>query len=296
MGPDVHAVDGTPADCVNIAVAAVLGGRLPDLVISGINKGWNVGDDVTYSGTVGGALEGVLMGVPAVAVSMQRGAAYDFTHAAAAGASVAGEVLAHGLPPRVLLNVNVPQGLPTGWATTVQAARTHTTNVLRRDDPWGRPYFWLDEGRMEWAARARHRLRGRQGGPDLGDAAARRPDGACRDRRHRGAGRARVGPRSGLVVHQLALPGRAGALDEADHGLRFTFLLLECLADRQGRAIGPGRDRGVAACAWREKECRSYGPNRPSGPEHEARSSGAGATGLHVSRLAGICERPAESL
>ena len=74
MGPDVHAVDGTPADCVNIAVAAVLGGRLPDLVISGINKGWNVGDDVTYSGTIGGALEGLLMGVPAVAVSMQRGA------------------------------------------------------------------------------------------------------------------------------------------------------------------------------------------------------------------------------
>lgn len=152
VGPDFHAVDGTPADCVNIAVAAVLGGRLPDLVISGINKGWNVGDDVTYSGTVGGALEGVLMGVPAVAVSMQRGAAYDFTHAAAAGASVAAEVLAHGLPSRVLLNVNVPQGTPTGWATTVQAARTHTTSVLRRDDPWGRPYFWLDEGRMDWAA------------------------------------------------------------------------------------------------------------------------------------------------
>jgi 5'-nucleotidase len=150
---DVHAVDGTPADCVNIAVAAVLGGRLPDLVISGINKGWNVGDDVTYSGTVGGALEGVLMGVPAVAVSLQRGPTYDFSHAAAAGASIAGEVLAHGLPPRVLLNVNVPQGVPAGWATTVQAARTHTTNVLRRDDPWGRPYFWLDEGRMEWAAR-----------------------------------------------------------------------------------------------------------------------------------------------
>src|SRR6188472_4692414 len=85
MGPDVHAVDGTPADCVNIAVAAVLDGRLPDLVISGINKGWNVGDDVTYSGTIGGALEGLLMGVPAVAISMQRGLVYDFAHAATAG-------------------------------------------------------------------------------------------------------------------------------------------------------------------------------------------------------------------
>ena len=153
LSADVHAVDGTPADCVNIAVAHVLHGRLPDLVVSGINKGWNVGDDVTYSGTVGGALEGVLLGVPAVAVSLQRALEYDFSHAARAGAAVAREVLATGLPPRVLLNVNVPEGVPTGWATTVQAARTHTTNVLRRDDPWGRPYYWLDEGRMDWAPR-----------------------------------------------------------------------------------------------------------------------------------------------
>ena len=154
IAPDIHAVDGTPADCVNIAVSELLGGHLPDLVIAGVNKGWNVGDDVTYSGTVGGALEGVLMGVPAVAVSLQRSVSYDFTHAAAAGAAVAERVLADGLPPRVLLNVNVPQGTPVGWATTLQAARTHTTNVLRRDDPWGRRYFWLDEGRVEWTPRS----------------------------------------------------------------------------------------------------------------------------------------------
>lgn len=153
VAADIHAVDGTPADCVNIAVAHVLHGALPDVVVSGINKGWNVGDDVTYSGTVGGALEGVLLGRPAVAVSMQRGISYDFTHAAAAGAAVTREVLTHGLPTRVLLNVNVPQGTPAGWATTIQAARTHTTNVLRRDDPWGRPYYWQDEGRVEWAVR-----------------------------------------------------------------------------------------------------------------------------------------------
>jgi 5'-nucleotidase len=153
VAADVHAVDGTPADCVNIAVAELLGGRLPAIVVSGINKGWNVGDDVTYSGTVGGALEGVLMGVPAVAVSLQRGPDYVFSHAAAAAARVAAHVLEHGLPPRVLLNVNVPRGVPSGWATTIQAARTHTTNVMRRTDPWGRPYYWLDEGRLEWAAR-----------------------------------------------------------------------------------------------------------------------------------------------
>ena len=154
LSDDIHAVDGTPADCVNIAVAHVLHGQLPTLVVSGINKGWNVGDDVTYSGTVGGALEGVLLGLPAIAISLQRGAEYDFAHAAAAGAAVAREVLAHGLPSRVLLNVNVPQGTPAGWATTIQAARTHTTNVLRRDDPWGRPYYWQDEGRVEWAPRS----------------------------------------------------------------------------------------------------------------------------------------------
>lgn len=149
----VHAVDGTPADCVNIAVAHVLHG-LPDLVVSGINKGWNVGDDVTYSGTVGGALEGVLLGVPAMAVSLQRSAAFDFTHAAQAAARVAAQVLAEGLPSRVLLNVNVPAGEPAGWKVTVQAARTHTTNVQCREDPWGRPYYWIDEGRVAWADRA----------------------------------------------------------------------------------------------------------------------------------------------
>src|SRR6187200_1406590 len=80
--PGVHAVDGTPTDCVNLAVTQVLNG-LPDLVVSGINKGWNLGDDVTYSGTVAGALEGALLGVPAIAVSLrQTRDTYDFSYAA----------------------------------------------------------------------------------------------------------------------------------------------------------------------------------------------------------------------
>jgi len=78
----VFAVEGTPTDCVNIAVTQVFKG-LPDLVVSGINKGWNLGDDVTYSGTVAGALEGALLGVPAIAVSLrQTRGDYDFSHAA----------------------------------------------------------------------------------------------------------------------------------------------------------------------------------------------------------------------
>src|SRR6266851_3085677 len=89
----VFAVDGTPTDCVNIAVTQVFK-ALPDLVVSGINKGWNLGDDVTYSGTVAGALEGALLGVPALAVSLQatRGE-YDFGPAARVAAGIAGAML-----------------------------------------------------------------------------------------------------------------------------------------------------------------------------------------------------------
>src|SRR3954453_3299130 len=84
----VFAVDGTPTDCVNIAVTHVLRG-LPDLVVSGINKGWNLGDDVTYSGTVSGALEAALLGVQAMGVSLRFSRAFDFSHAARAAAAVA---------------------------------------------------------------------------------------------------------------------------------------------------------------------------------------------------------------
>ena len=94
------AVDGTPTDCVNVAITQVFKG-LPDLVVSGINKGWNLGDDITYSGTVAGALEGALLGIPSIAVSLRatRGA-YDFSHAARAAASFADAVLRRPLPPR----------------------------------------------------------------------------------------------------------------------------------------------------------------------------------------------------
>src|ERR1700716_1966732 len=84
----VFAVDGTPTDCVNIAVTQVFKG-LPDLVVSGINKGWNLGDDVTYSGTVAGALEGALLGTAALAVSLRAAREYDFGPAARAAAAVA---------------------------------------------------------------------------------------------------------------------------------------------------------------------------------------------------------------
>jgi 5'-nucleotidase len=146
----VFAVDGTPTDCVNIAVTHVFKG-LPDLVVSGINKGWNLGDDVTYSGTVAGALEGALLGMPAIAVSLrQTRGDYDFSYAARAAAVMAEAILRRPLPPRTFLNINVPKGPPKGYRVTVQAKRNHVTSVTERHDPKGRPYYWIEEGQNEW--------------------------------------------------------------------------------------------------------------------------------------------------
>src|SRR6187455_467136 len=120
IAPNVFAVDGTPTDCVNIAITHILKGK-PDLVVSGINKGWNLGDDITYSGTVSGALEGALLGPPGIAVSLKRTPTYDFGPSAAAAAKVAAAVLEHGLPARTFININVPAGTPKGMRITTQA-------------------------------------------------------------------------------------------------------------------------------------------------------------------------------
>src|SRR5262249_30368740 len=143
-------VDGTPTDCVNIAITRIFDG-LPDLVVSGINKGWNLGDDITYSGTVAGALEGALLGVPAMAVSLRatRGD-YDFSYAARAAAAMADAMLRRPLPSRTFLNINVPKGEPKGYRVTVQARRNHVTSVAERHDPKGRAYYWIEEGQNEW--------------------------------------------------------------------------------------------------------------------------------------------------
>ena len=146
----VYAVDGTPTDCVNIAITSVLRG-MPDLVVSGINKGWNLGDDVTYSGTVSGAFEAALLGPPGIGVSLQRtGDTFDFTEAAHGARIVAQSVLEKGLPSRTFLNINVPQGPTKGIKVTVQARRNHITKVDERIDPRGQRYFWIEEGQNEW--------------------------------------------------------------------------------------------------------------------------------------------------
>jgi len=145
-----YAVDGTPTDCVNIGVITVLRG-LPDLIVSGINKGWNLGDDVTYSGTVAGAMEGSMLGAPSLAVSIKRTkTGMDFTYAAAAAVVMAERVLKTGLPPRTFLNINLPEGRPKGFRLTTQARRNHVTSVAEKEDPRGQPYFWIEEGQNHW--------------------------------------------------------------------------------------------------------------------------------------------------
>jgi 5'-nucleotidase len=146
---NVYAVDGTPTDCVNLGCEIILK-RLPDLVVSGINKGWNLGDDITYSGTVSGALEGALLGAPGIAVSLRRTPTYDFGPSAAAAATVARMVLSKGIPPRTFLNINVPTGAPKGLRVTTQAKRNHVTQIDSRTDPRGNAYYWIEEALDEY--------------------------------------------------------------------------------------------------------------------------------------------------
>ncbi len=149
--PKVVAVDGTPADCVNLAIVKLLP-RRPALVVSGINRGGNLGDDVFYSGTVGAAREAAFFGVPAIAVSLAAQADLDYAPAAGFARRLAGLVIERGLPERTLLNVNVPAGRPTGVAVTVQGRRSHESTILEGLDPRHRTYYWIEEGRDQWVS------------------------------------------------------------------------------------------------------------------------------------------------
>jgi 5'-nucleotidase len=147
LEPYVHAVDGTPADCVNLALAKLLPGR-PDVIVSGINRGPNLGDDVFRSGTVGGAREGVFFGVPSLAVSLAtRSDTADFGPAAQFAARLVRLVIEKGLPERTLLNVNVPAGEIRGVALTVQGRHEHEGTILEGLDPRRRAYFWIEQGK-----------------------------------------------------------------------------------------------------------------------------------------------------
>src|SRR5919201_3655911 len=143
------AVNGTPSDCVNLAVLGFLPER-PVLVVSGINHGSNLGDDVTYSGTVSAAMEGTLLGVPSIAVSLVDGS--EFEHAARVARHVAMRVLIQGLPPMTLLNVNVPPGTPKGVRLTRLGHRVYSGKIVEQRDPRGRPHYWIGAGPPAWEA------------------------------------------------------------------------------------------------------------------------------------------------
>jgi 5'-nucleotidase len=150
----IHTVNGTPTDCVVVAVEKVLPEK-PVMVISGINRGANLGDDITYSGTVSAAIEGTIFGIPSVAVSTILTNEKDicFETAASFSGRLVRFVLQHGLPPDTILNVNVPD-LPEdevkGIKFTRQGKRVYDNAIHETLDPWGRKHFWIGGGIPSW--------------------------------------------------------------------------------------------------------------------------------------------------
>jgi len=148
VSPNSWTVDGTPTDCVNLALCSLLKPNPPDLVLSGINAGPNLGDDVTYSGTVACAFEGTLLGVPSIAFSLDtwqdRGRGEpDFTAAEAAVRSVLGLALERPPDADTLWNVNIPPGPLKGFRVTRMGRRRYGENIVEKIDPRGRPYYWI---------------------------------------------------------------------------------------------------------------------------------------------------------
>jgi 5'-nucleotidase len=139
-------VDGTPTDCVTLALNKILKPEeMPDICVSGINHGANLGDDATYSGTVAGALEATILGVPGIAMSLVARDNWDFTTAAQFAVKAAEKTLKEGLPDGTLLNINVPLGEIKGVRVTRQGIKNAKTLVSQHIDPRGKPYYWIGE-------------------------------------------------------------------------------------------------------------------------------------------------------
>lgn len=145
-----YSVDGTPTDCVTLAMNQILKDAPPDLVVSGINKGGNLGDDVSYSGTVAGALEASIYGLPGIAVSLVQRTDFEFGPAAAFAAELARTVLSDGLPRGTLLNINVPPGPIRGARITRQGTKIIRPTIIEGTDPRQRKYYWIGEESLTW--------------------------------------------------------------------------------------------------------------------------------------------------
>ena len=141
-----YMLDGTPTDCVTIALGKILN-RRPDLLVSGINAGPNMGDDISYSGTVSAAVEGTMYAIPSMAVSLAGEAPLDFSQAGKMAARLAAMILARGLPENTLLNVNVPGNTKiSGIRVTRQGRRIWENSIQETLDPRGRSYYWIGGG------------------------------------------------------------------------------------------------------------------------------------------------------
>jgi len=143
VGERRWSVNGTPTDCVNWGVLHLLRVSRPNLLFSGINLGLNLGDDVTYSGTVSAAFEGTLLAIPSVAVSQEIETGFTFDAAAEFAARLARRLLQEPLPPKTLVNVNVPAGPPRGVRVARLGTRRYGETVIEKTDPRGRPYYWI---------------------------------------------------------------------------------------------------------------------------------------------------------
>jgi 5'-nucleotidase len=143
VGPERWSVDGTPTDCVNWGVLHLLKDDRPKLLFSGINLGLNLGDDITYSGTVSAAFEGTILGVPSVAISQEIETGFSFDAASTFARRIAVHLLANPLPAGTLVNVNVPAGKPKGVRVTRLGKRRYGEAVIEKRDPRGRPYYWI---------------------------------------------------------------------------------------------------------------------------------------------------------
>jgi 5'-nucleotidase len=174
-GATGFATEGTPVDCVRFSELGLLGER-PELIVSGINHGSNLGDDITYSGTVAAALEGIVLGIPAIAISQQSGRGemgfragreFDFSAAAALGAEIVARLAAEPLPEGTLLNINCPAEDPTGVEVTTLGKRLYNDELkLVEEDDGGRRRYQIygfepsfeDEEGTDLAAVARGRV------------------------------------------------------------------------------------------------------------------------------------------
>ena len=146
-------VDGTPTDCVTLALNRILPPeKRPDICASGINHGANLGDDATYSGTVAGAMEATILGVSGVAFSLVANKNHDFAESAKVARQIVAKAVEEGLPPGTLLNVNVPKGVPKGFRVTKQGFKNARPVISEHTDPRGKLYYWIGEERSGFHA------------------------------------------------------------------------------------------------------------------------------------------------